>query len=474
MRKPGSCWYGTKTLPASAGLLSRMSYRMMSRCLMLLLVFHWASKTAEAQEHRTVGTGSSVLLTALPTNDQTVINHIQWEYISSGSALGVVDYYGTGTEPIIFKSYKDRVIFYSSNGSLLLKNVQETDSGTYSATVNLNKIKARQTTLLVLDAQLGLLNVYIISLFPPPPPPEPMSKAQIQINSTVAGSSIELSCKVLVGKVQAIDWKKDGKPLPRNRCYQVSENFSLLYIPEAQKSDCGSFSCNASNDISWQETSVNLTIEGIRPSLKHALKISTVALAIATTLAAGSGLGFIILCCQSEKRKLTGEQWRWLVVFIHGLVCVSAILMFTAAVLWMWEEGFFTALVLYMIVLMWVIMVTLLISAILAICPQHLGMFKKKTMHRVILDTAAPGGVILVMMFAIFLTQNIQHLQRKGCSPFFDSTAVILIAAAISLLILLVLFVWYHRKKKNEEKDQQEREAAGIQLNESPEAESQE
>ncbi|KAM9127606.1 hepatic and glial cell adhesion molecule-like [Pangshura tecta] len=426
-----------------------MSFRMMSRCLNLLLVFHWAPKTAEAQEHRTVGTGSSVLLAALPTNDQTVINHIQWEYIGSGPALSVVDYYGTGTEPIIFKSYKDRVTFYSSNGSLLLKNVQETDSGTYRATINLNKIKARQTTLLVL---------------------EPMSKAQIQINSTVVGSSIELSCKVLVGKVQAIDWKKDGKPLPRNRCYQVSENFSLLYIPEAQKSDCGSFSCNASNDISWQETSVNLILEGIRPSLKHVLKISAVALA--TTLAAGSGMGFIILCCQSEKRKLTGELWRWLVVFIHGLVCASTILMFTAAVLWMWEEGFFTALVLYMIILMWVIMVTLLISAVLAICPQRFQMFKKKTMHRVILDTAAPGGVILVVLFAIFLIENIQHLQRKGCSPFFDSTAVIIIAAAISLLILLVLFVWYHRKKKKQEKDQQEREAAGIQLNESPEAES--
>ncbi|XP_065412493.1 uncharacterized protein LOC101941157 [Chrysemys picta bellii] len=447
---PGSCWHCTKMLPASAGLLGRMNYRILSQCLMLLLVFHWSPKIAEAQEHRTVGTGSSVLLTALPINDQTVIKHILWECISSAQTPSIVDYYGTGTEPIISNSYKDRIIFYSSNGSLLLKNVQETDSGTYRATVNLNKIEARQTTLLVL---------------------EPMSKAQIQINSTVAGSSIELSCKVLVGKVQAIDWKKDGKPLPRNRCYQVSENFSLLYIPEVQKSDCGSFSCNASNDISWQETSVNLTIEGIMPSLKHALKISTVALAIAITLAAGSGLGFIILCCQSEKKKITGELWRWLIVFIHGLVCVSAILMFTAAVFWIWEEGLSTALVLYMIFLTWVIVVTLLISVVLAICPQHLEMFKKKTMYRVILDTAALGGVILVVLFAIFLTQNIQHLQRKGCSPFFDNTAAILITAAISLLILLAPFVWYHRGKKSQEKYQQERK---IPLNEAPEAESQE
>nr|XP_048720823.1 uncharacterized protein LOC125642914 isoform X1 [Caretta caretta]XP_048720824.1 uncharacterized protein LOC125642914 isoform X1 [Caretta caretta] len=416
-----------------------MSYRMMSQCLTLLLVFRWALKTAEAQEHRTVGVGSSVLLTALPTDDQTVIDHIQWEYINS-TVSDIVDYYRTGSKPTIYKAYEERIIFYS-NGSLLLKNVQETDSGTYRATINLNKIEARETTLLVL---------------------EPISKTQLQINSTVAGSSIELSCKVLVGKVQAIYWKKDGKPLPRNRCYWFSENFSLLYIPEAQKSDCGSFSCNVSSDINWQETSVNLTIEGIMPSLKHALKISTVVLVIATTLAAGSGLGFIILCCQSEKKKITGELWRWPVVFIHGLVCVSAILMFTAAVFWIWEEGLTTALVLYMFFLTWVIMVTLLISVVLAICPQHLGIFKKKTMYCVILDTAALGGVILVVVFAIFLIQNIQQLQRQGCSPFFDSRAATLISAAISLLILLVSFVWYHRKKKSQGKDQQEGQHAEV------------
>ncbi|XP_048720827.2 uncharacterized protein LOC125642914 isoform X4 [Caretta caretta] len=374
-----------------------MSYRMMSQCLTLLLVFRWALKTAEAQEHRTVGVGSSVLLTALPTDDQTVIDHIQWEYINS-TVSDIVDYYRTGSKPTIYKAYEERIIFYS-NGSLLLKNVQETDSGTYRATINLNKIEARETTLLVL---------------------EPISKTQLQINSTVAGSSIELSCKVLVGKVQAIYWKKDGKPLPRNRCYWFSENFSLLYIPEAQKSDCGSFSCNASSDINWQETSVNLTIEGIMPSLKHALKISTVVLVIATTLAAGSGLGFIILCCQSEKKKIR-ELWRWPVVFIHGLVCVSAILMFTAAVFWIWEE-----------------------------------------VYCVILDTAALGGVILVVVFAIFLIQNIQQLQRQGCSPFFDSRAATLISAAISLLILLVSFVWYHRKKKSQGKDQQEGQHAEV------------
>uniref|UniRef100_A0A8C8SLG9 Ig-like domain-containing protein n=1 Tax=Pelusios castaneus TaxID=367368 RepID=A0A8C8SLG9_9SAUR len=314
-----------------------MSSRMI--CLTLLLLFHWAPKPAEAQEHRTVAAGSSVLLTALPTNNT---EHIQWEYIRSSTPENIMHYYRTGKEPVIAERYEGRVVFYSSNGSLLLKNVQVSDSGIYRATINLNKIDAKETVLKVI---------------------EPVSKPQLQINSTVVGSAVELSCEVPSGKVQAIDWKKDGKPLPRNRCYLLSESFNVLYIPEGQKSDCGSFSCNASNEISWQETSVNLTIEGITPPQKHALTISTVALAIAITLAAGSVLGFLVLCCQKENKKITGELWRWLVVSIHGLVCVSSTLMIIASVLWMREDGLSKVLTFYMILLMWVTMVTLLYTA---------------------------------------------------------------------------------------------------------------
>ncbi|XP_074864124.1 cell adhesion molecule DSCAML1-like isoform X2 [Carettochelys insculpta] len=395
------------------------SYRMMG--LTLLLVFPLAVETAEAQEQRTVPAGSSVLLNVLPTGTPPVIDHLQWEYIANSNPENVVDYYKTEKALVIYAPFQDRVIFNESTGSLLLKNVQETDSGIYRATVNLNKVDAREVRLQVLE-----------------PVPEP----QLQINSTAVGSSVELSCKVPAGHVQAIDWKKDGKPLPSNKCYQLSKDFTVLYIPEAQKSDCGSFSCNVSNDISWQETYVHLTLDGIMPPLSHALKISTVVLALTITLAAGSGFGLIILCCQTESKEIKGELWRWLVVVIQGLVCISSILMLIAAVFWMWEEGLSTALTLCMILLMWVIIVTLLIFVVLAFCPQNLKKFKGKTVHRVLLDAAAPGGLIFVVLFALYLTQNIHHLQRKGCSPHFDYTAVILIAAAVSLIILLALFVW--------------------------------
>ncbi|KAG6926765.1 hypothetical protein G0U57_011505, partial [Chelydra serpentina] len=87
-------------------------------------------------------------------------------------------------------------------------------------------------------------------------------------------------------------WKKDGKPLPQERDFHFSKNLRILNIPEGQKSDCGSYSCNVSNEISWQESSLNLTIAG-------------------------------------------GELWRWLSAYTHGLVCVSSILVHAAALLWM-------------------------------------------------------------------------------------------------------------------------------------------
>lgn len=55
-------------------------------------------------------------------------------------------------------------------------------------------------------------------------------------------------------------WKKDGQMLPPDRSY--SGSLRVLCLRMAKKSDCGSYSCNASNGISWQETSLNVTVAG--------------------------------------------------------------------------------------------------------------------------------------------------------------------------------------------------------------------
>ncbi|XP_065412476.1 uncharacterized protein LOC101942090 isoform X6 [Chrysemys picta bellii] len=375
----------------------------------LLVVFQWTSEAARPLERKVAAVGSSVLLSA-PDNIKD-INFIQWEYLNGHISDFIVQYYVGSLEPTIYTHYGDRVVFYSTNGSLLLEKLQETDSGVYKASINLIESEARTTFLKVL---------------------RPVSQPQIWSNSSLAGSPIELFCNVPERTVENIDWEKEGGPLPQERCYLLSENDSVLHIGKGEKSDCGFYSCNVSNDISWQESSLNLIIVGISPPLEHALKMSAVALVFALV----SGMGFFVLCCQSGKQRIKGETWRWMIIFIQGLVCVSCILLFAATVLWMQEEG-----------------------------------------QRVILDSAAPGAVILVVLFASLLLQKIYKLQDRGCSQTVDLTGYAVTSAVISLLGLLTLFIWYHRSQgdqrenkrhSKEEADQEVRQELGADMLQRP------
>lgn len=78
----------------------------------------------------------------------------------------------------------------------------------------------------------------------------------------MAQATGEVLCDVAEGRVDTIAWKKDGQPLPPGGGFHLSDNLSVLYLRPAKKSDCGSYSCNASNGISWQETSLNVTVAG--------------------------------------------------------------------------------------------------------------------------------------------------------------------------------------------------------------------
>lgn len=96
------------------------------------------------------------------------------------------------------------------------------------------------------------------------PFPEPVSRPQLRTSALVAQATGEVFCDVAEGKVDTISWKKDGQPLPPDRGFRLSNSLSVLYLRPAKKSDCGSYSCNASNGISWQETFLNVTVAGDR------------------------------------------------------------------------------------------------------------------------------------------------------------------------------------------------------------------
>ncbi|KAF1448357.1 HECA2 protein, partial [Pygoscelis papua] len=185
--------------------------------------------------------GSSVLLPG-PGN-VTHIYSTRWEYRNGTSACTILQYYRGSHNPAIHTPYTGRAIFHPSNGSLLLEDVQESDSGIYKVTVNAGDRESLKILLEVL---------------------KPVSRPRLRSSALVAQATGEVLCDVAEGRVDTIAWKKDGQPLPPDRGFHLSDSLSILYLRPAKKSDCGSYSCNVSNGISWQETSLNVTIAGDR------------------------------------------------------------------------------------------------------------------------------------------------------------------------------------------------------------------
>ncbi|NWV42940.1 CD48 protein, partial [Grantiella picta] len=188
---------------------------------------------------RAAAVGSSVLLPGL--DNVTHSNPMQWEFLNGTSSYTILQHDAGAHTPAIHTPYAGRAIFHPSNGSLMLEDVQESDSGTYRLTVNAGDRKSLEIPLKVL---------------------EPVSRPQLRTSALLARATGEVICEVAEGRVDIITWKKDGQPLPPGRVFQLSNSRRVLYLSPAKKSDCGSYSCNASNRISWQETSLDITIEG--------------------------------------------------------------------------------------------------------------------------------------------------------------------------------------------------------------------
>ncbi|KFZ54204.1 HEPACAM family member 2, partial [Podiceps cristatus] len=183
--------------------------------------------------------GSSVLLPG-PDN-VTRIYSTRWEYLKGTSPRTILRYDRGSHDPAIQAPYAGRATFHPSNGSLLLEDVQESDSGIYKVAVNGGDGESLKILLEVL---------------------KPVSRPRLRSSALVARATGEVLCDVAEGRVDAITWKKDGQPLPSDRGFHLSDSLSILYLKSAKKSDCGSYSCNASNGISWQETSLDVTVAG--------------------------------------------------------------------------------------------------------------------------------------------------------------------------------------------------------------------
>ncbi|XP_065585666.1 natural killer cell receptor 2B4-like isoform X3 [Cyrtonyx montezumae] len=353
----------------------------------LLVPLKQAAKVEGVLERRVAVVGSSVLLLG-PLNI-THIHSVQWEHLNGTTFHTILQYERHNLT--VHVPYAARVHLHASNGSLLLEDLRESDRGIYRVTVNQEE---RASLMILLDVL------------------KPVSHPQLWSSGLVAKASGEVLCEVAEGRADTFTWKKDGQRLPPDRSYRLSESISVLYLRMAKKSDCGSYSCNASNGISWQETSLNITVAGLSPPLQDVLRISVVAV----VFAAVSGWGIIFPVCQSEKLRIRGELWRWLSAYTCGLVCISSILTGTAGLLWMREEGPSIAVILPEIFLLYVIVITFLVASTVAFQPTKLTQLKSTTAQRT-LGYAAPGGVLLVVLTSSFHMKNIH--QRHVVFSFF-------------------------------------------------------
>ncbi|NWW07636.1 HECAM protein, partial [Oreocharis arfaki] len=184
--------------------------------------------------------GSSVLLPGLGNGTRS--DSVRWEFRNGSSSRAILQHLGGARPPAIHAPYAGRALFHPSNGSLVLDDVQESDSGTYRVTVSSGDRKSLEIRLEVL---------------------RPVSRPRLWTSALLARATGKIVCEVAEGRVDNITWKKNGQPLPPGRVSQLSGSRSALYLRPALRPDCGSYSCNASNGVSWQETSLDVTVEGL-------------------------------------------------------------------------------------------------------------------------------------------------------------------------------------------------------------------
>lgn len=369
--------------------------------------------------------GSSVTMHAPAIRN---INLAEWEYIRDNIPELILQYYAESQSVTIYPAYKGRVVFYQNNGSLVLQKLRETDSGIYKATVNLLQDKATTTTLRVI---------------------KPLPQPKLLSSSNLAGSLINLTCVLPQETVADISWKKDGHPLPPEKCFQLTGKTTELQIRKAEKLDCGSYSCIINNSISWKEAALNLTVIGLTPPARAAQMMTAAAL----VLTAISAVLFVIRLCQPGKLRLGKEVWEWLMISILVLLCTSSLLLLAASVIWMQEDGHSAAFILLGLFLSAGIVAMALTAVAMAPCrPAVLTRFGSKGWHRVILCITATM-LVVNLLFTSLLLRGFHQLHERGCSEAVNLTISFVIPAVAVLCMLLVLFLWSY--KKNQEKQQQ-------------------
>ncbi|TFJ99970.1 homeobox protein NANOG-like [Platysternon megacephalum] len=163
---------------------------------------------------------------------------VRWDYKNvSSTVLSIMVYFKEQSKVDLHPSYNGNVEFSKTHWTLQIK-LRLGDGGMYRFRTNSHETQWFQLEVI-----------------------EPLSQPELRSNSSLVGSTIEFVCKVPVGKVDSYQWKKDGKRLPEDSRFLLFQNDSILCILNTALSDNGVYTCEVSNQVSWNETSLKLGIQ---------------------------------------------------------------------------------------------------------------------------------------------------------------------------------------------------------------------
>ncbi|XP_072893323.1 cell adhesion molecule CEACAM7-like [Hemitrygon akajei] len=157
--------------------------------------------------------------------------------VSSGSWIfkGKAVAQWIGQTGIVDNVYRSRAELFTSNGSLLLKSVNMSDSGEYR--VNMVPTSGFQTSATVTLRVTG---------------PGPVTGVAVVTNDSTPLENLDiiaLSC-VASGTVETRTWFKDNQPIQENGRIFTSPDKAKLTIISVNRNDVGTYKCIASNSFS--------------------------------------------------------------------------------------------------------------------------------------------------------------------------------------------------------------------------------
>ncbi|XP_069775342.1 uncharacterized protein [Narcine bancroftii] len=262
--------------------------------------------------------GSSVLMSIVPSRKRL---RTVWRFMGLEREMTILEhvYY---SNIMSFNSYfRHRAEYDLNSGSLLIDKLEMTDTGTFEVTLSevlANKTITSRNLIFHLEVQEQLLAPHISQ------------------NPTYISDRVQLSCVVKNSKVTSIKWLKNDVQLKNQSHYVMESGGALLFIKSLKVSDCGLYTCRVTNDISTNQNSHFVSINGILLIVFYAFVMSVVALiSNFTSFIAAIIIIFVVL------RNTQVEKYRreFATIFVTFQL-LSFICLLMASLLCVYDSGF--------------------------------------------------------------------------------------------------------------------------------------